>query len=228
MYHKLIDREWLEVEYVDKLRTLQSIADEVGCNKATVGRALKRLGLKRRKRTSRYKLINDKEWLRVEYLDNKRSIADLSREIGCTVGPVRDALRAMGIQTRNNIEARRLYDEQRTHTGHLASNWRGGRSKTGGYIKIYNPDHPYATKQGYVMEHRLLMEKHLGRYLKPGEIVHHLDGNKQNNTIENLELTRNGRHIHDHFMNSHKVIVLRQRVAELEAEVERLKEEIDR
>ena len=37
-------------------------------------------------------------------------------------------------------------------------------------------------------EHRVLMERHLGRKLEPWELVHHKDGNPQNNAIENLEL----------------------------------------
>ena len=43
----------------------------------------------------------------------------------------------------------------------------------GGYILIYKPKHPFATQNGYVFEHRLVMEKHLGRYRTPEEIVHH-------------------------------------------------------
>ncbi len=56
-----------------------------------------------------------------------------------------------------------------------------------GYIKIYMPEHPYANKK-YVLEHRLVMEKHLGRYLHSDEIVHHLNEIKDDNRIENLEL----------------------------------------
>ena len=62
------------------------------------------------------------------------------------------------------------------------------RKHSEGYILIRKPDHPFATKQGYVFEHRLVMEKHLGRYLKSNEHIHHKDGNKQNNFIENLEI----------------------------------------
>lgn len=41
---------------------------------------------------------------------------------------------------------------------------------------------------GAVREHILIMEQHLGRKLNSGEVVHHIDGNKQNNNIENLDL----------------------------------------
>ena len=56
------------------------------------------------------------------------------------------------------------------------------------YRLIFSPFHPFSSKKGYVREHRLKIEKQIGRYLYLGEVVHHKDGNTLNNTIENLEL----------------------------------------
>ena len=73
-------------------------------------------------------------------------------------------------------------------------NWKGGRQiDRKGYVLIYSPDHPYNSKK-YVREHRLVMEKHLGRYLKPNEDVHHINENRQDNRIENLKLMFHGEH----------------------------------
>lgn len=67
--------------------------------------------------------------------------------------------------------------------------WKGGRIVDGdGYIRIYMPDHPRANNKRYVKEHHIVMEEYLGRHLIPGENVHHKNGNKTDNRIDNLEL----------------------------------------
>jgi len=71
--------------------------------------------------------------------------------------------------------------------------------KRSGYWYVMDKSHPFSNKQGYIAEHRLIMEKHLGRFLKPGEIVHHINHDPIDNRIENLGLCENaGRHIADH------------------------------
>ena len=73
--------------------------------------------------------------------------------------------------------------------------WKGGRNKIKkGYINIYFPDHPFAKGGKYVLEHRLVMEKYLGRYLQTYEYVHHKNGIKDDNRIENLEIVVNNNH----------------------------------
>jgi hypothetical protein len=56
-----------------------------------------------------------------------------------------------------------------------------------GYVLVHAPWHPKAFGRGWYYEHRLVMECHLGRMLKPYETVHHIDGNKEHNDpITNL------------------------------------------
>lgn len=64
-----------------------------------------------------------------------------------------------------------------------------------GYIFIRKSDHPFAAKNKYVAEHRLVMEHKIGRYLTKEECVHHINGIRNDNRIENLELcTTHGQH----------------------------------
>jgi 5-methylcytosine-specific restriction endonuclease McrA len=72
------------------------------------------------------------------------------------------------------------------------ANWKTGKTKSkNGYIWIYMPDHPCAMHGKYVYEHRLIMEKAIGRFLEGEEEVHHVNGIKDDNRLENLELFEN-------------------------------------
>jgi AraC-like DNA-binding protein len=77
--------------------------------------------------------------------------------------------------------------------------WKGGRRiRSDGYVLCFVPGHPYAFRN-FVLEHRLVMEKALGRYLEPHELVHHKNEIKHDNRIENLELTDHAAHASHHF-----------------------------
>jgi hypothetical protein len=66
--------------------------------------------------------------------------------------------------------------------------WKGGKTyHKDGYVMVRVPEHPRASG-GYVFEHILAMEEHLGRRLEGDENVHHKNGVKDDNRIKNLEL----------------------------------------
>lgn len=107
-------------------------------------------------------------------------------------------LRALGVKLRKT---------SRTHyaCGSENTSWKGGRISNGhGYIQVLKPEHPRA-KDGYVLEHILTMEKHLGRHLvyismghKNNEIVHHKNGNRSDNVLDNLEVMTHSEHMKLH------------------------------
>lgn len=80
-----------------------------------------------------------------------------------------------------------------TYRGAGNPKWRGGQTiDKDGYVLEYAPAHPNANRHGYVRQHRLVVERRLGRYLDADEVVHHDNGAKDDNHDENLVLLPSG------------------------------------
>jgi hypothetical protein len=91
-------------------------------------------------------------------------------------------------------------------------------------IRVYPEDFFYnmANSSGYIAEHRLVMARMLGRLLQPWEIVHHINGDRGDNRIENLKLMQEMQHRQTTIIESH-IKKLEKRIVTLEHENKELK-----
>lgn len=80
------------------------------------------------------------------------------------------------------------------------------KTRTDGYVSIYFPDHPKSSEDGYIMEHVLVMECFVGRWLADDEVVHHKNRIRHDNRIENLQLLTNSEHARLHALERHNKI----------------------
>jgi hypothetical protein len=217
---KLKERNWLYDAYVNQGMTMDEVAAAASCSRSQVARAMKKYGIARRKPKSKYLLLNDKEWLVDAYVNQGMSTVMIAELAGCSDGSglVYGMLKLLGVPLRNLEEAQRLRVAKGRGTGENASNWKGGRTKHSlGYMFVRRPDHPNAASNGYVPEHRLVMEEQLGRYLNRDEVVHHIDGDKTNNSPDNLVVMVRSKHKLTHKEINTRLYVLESRVRELEA-----------
>lgn len=223
MATKLTDKEWLRNKYIDEGKSGQEIADEIGVSKYSVYRALKRHGIDTRKRTSKYPILMDREWLHDQYIIQEKSMKIIAEEVGCSVGVVHSHLVAKDIPTRSIRKSVKLAGNDK-RSGKNHPYWKGGRRISAGYVWIYSPDHPSSNSTGYVQEHRLIAEDMIGRALTSKEIVHHIDGNKQNNDPSNLQIMSRSEHVKLHRDAYGEMVKLQKRIAELEERIKGFEE----
>lgn len=157
----------------------------------------------------------DRETLENMYTKREMPIHEIAENLEVSVGSVFNYLKMYGIPTRKAMTERTKWRLSAVRKGksspkkgcHLSEETKrkiseshkgivtrpslyGGHKKKrdDGYIKVYVPNHPYASKDGYVMEHILAMEKQIGRYITRDEVVHHINHVRDDNRIENLRL----------------------------------------
>lgn len=166
-----------------------SIAQSYGCNPWTVRNILRQRDITVRMRGAKWVEITPEQEKQMVQMYEVEGISQMAiaRRMGLTQPNVSRILRRNGVKPTRYVA-----------TGEKHGSWKGGRVKLHGgywYILVDNDD-PLAvmrTSVGYVLEHRLVMARSLGRPLLRSESVHHINGDTGDNRIENLQL-RQGKH----------------------------------
>lgn len=190
---------------------LCDLAAEYGVTTSTIARALTRAGVPRRKAVPRggiprprpnARLFTDEE---AETLAERYRAGELVHELAADAGvgrkAVNNALRRQGVRLRDKRESQAHLNRRRREKGERHPNFKGGRVPTAdGYVlvAVASDDPLFAMAKdrgrlsefgyGYVLEHRLVMARHLGRPLESSETVHHKNGARDDNRLANLEL----------------------------------------
>lgn len=183
------ERSGKVVALFHELGSTRLVADELGMRVSTVGNLLKRHGVPtpRKGRKAPNSACERNSDLVLRLCEEGHSLAEIGRRVGTQGKNVKAFLRRNGVT--------KDFPTARCGKDHYA--WKGRIVDKDGYVLLHVKGHPNARKHThYVFEHRLVMEESLGRFLLPQEVVHHLNGIKDDNRIENLQLFQsNGEHL---------------------------------
>ena len=173
-------KEKLEKSY-ETLGSLSKVAKHYNVSKKTILNYMNKFKIPRNSITIRF----DEESLLKRFSEGE-NIISIAESLGVSVPTVRKVFKKHKIDT------------DRFHKGYIL--------KDSGYILIRKPEHPNSDKKGYVLYHRLIVEEHIGRYLSKEEVVHHIDFDKNNNNITNLQILNPTTHAEIHSRMERKVI----------------------
>lgn len=194
-----IDKETLINLYIVEKKTLEEVCEIIGVKSPiTLRKRMDEYGIKRRDPNKENSLIFNlgltheqfKKELERLYLEKLLSINEIAKKFDVSAVIIRRRLIEYGIPLRNHKESNKV-----SNSLHKNHKWKGGKKiNQNGYVMVLKPEHPHAVGIGYVYEHRIVMEEHLGRILKTDEQVHHINEIKTDNRIENLQILSPSEH----------------------------------
>ena len=170
-----------------------------------------------------------------KYVVEHKTMHMVAEEMGIAVGSVYNYLKKYGITSRCKSDYP-ASDKNREHMRQLGLSRKGiqhseeskakmsakkkgiykkptryggaTKKRRDGYVSVFVPSHPFCNAEGFVMEHRLVMEEHIGRHLNADEVVHHINHKRDDNRIENLLLMtfkeHAGLHMKERYEKKHK------------------------
>jgi transposase-like protein len=191
--------------------SIEKIAEEMETSFSAVRRRLMEAGVERRTPVD---IAMDRRPEAAElqrlYIDERLSTSAMGQRYGVAKGTVRRWLKDISIKCRSISEAKAGQPLPRSAVEASVRTRRKyslpGRPTVGykvnddGYVMIWKPEHPDVDSQGYVKEHRLVMEIHVGRRLLHNEDVHHKNEQRSDNRIDNLQLMSKAEHMRLHML----------------------------
>lgn len=173
--------------YIVQGRSQKDIAESHGVSQALVYLRLLEFGIKARPDGGRAYPKLDREELKGLFVDQHWTIKQLCEKYSCSKNTVVSNLRRYGILLGKQEVSRRTIERNKGRTT--------GKTTHKGTLLVRVDGHPYASKQGsYVIEHRLIVEKVIGRYLHSDEHVHHINIRHRDNWLGNLAVLNREQH----------------------------------
>ena len=220
-----IPKETLEYLYWTERLSIKDIAEKLGIGYTTTYYCFEKHNIRRRtqfetKQLKRGRTGISAEELRELYVEKQLPIMFLAAQLQTSPKTLKRLCQEYGIPLRTISEANSLSAPQRLRDkdGH-GRNWKGGRfTAKNGYIMVYDPNYHRGTKNGYAFEHLQIWEKAHGKVPK-GWVVHHLNGNKADNRLENLVAMSKSTHAKQFDAYNKRIRQLEARIAELEAQL---------